>query len=45
MWTTTDSGTGTLMFYAGGTDAAGNPVDGTRTTVGLGGWNSIVLIS
>jgi hypothetical protein len=33
------------MFYAGGTNSAGDPVDGTRTTVGLSGWNSIVLIS
>lgn len=45
MWATTDSGTGTLMFYAGETNSAGDPVDGTRTTVGLSGWNSIVLIS
>lgn len=45
MWTTTNSGDGTLLFYAGETDSAGNPVDGTRTTVGFGGWNSIVLIS
>ncbi|MFF4833023.1 FG-GAP-like repeat-containing protein [Streptomyces sp. NPDC001315] len=45
LWTTTDSGTGTLMFYAGETDTDGNPVDGARSTVGLSGWNSIVLIS
>ncbi|MGK9461804.1 FG-GAP-like repeat-containing protein [Streptomyces sp. G6] len=45
MWTTTGSGTGTLMFYAGGADAAGNPVDGARSTVGPSGWNSIVLIA
>ncbi|MFF8973029.1 FG-GAP-like repeat-containing protein [Streptomyces sp. NPDC014995] len=45
LWATTDSGTGTLVFYAGGTNASGHPVDGPRTTVGLSGWNSIVLIS
>ncbi|MDI6518044.1 FG-GAP-like repeat-containing protein [Streptomyces coelicoflavus] len=45
MWTTTDSGTGTLMFYAGGTDTAGNPTDGARSTVGASGWDSIVLIA
>ncbi|MER7515456.1 FG-GAP-like repeat-containing protein [Streptomyces sp. NPDC126499] len=41
LWATTDEGTGTLMFYAGGTNASGDPVDGTRTTVGLGSWNTI----
>lgn len=45
MWATTNEGTGTLMFYAGKTDTAGNPVDGTRTTVGLSGWNAIRSIS
>jgi hypothetical protein len=39
------SGTGTLMFCAGEINASGTPVDGTRTTVGLSGWNAIVLIS
>ncbi|MER5883750.1 FG-GAP-like repeat-containing protein [Streptomyces sp. NPDC001941] len=42
LWTTT--GEGTLMFYAGGTNAAGHPVDGARSTVGPGGWNAIRAI-
>lgn len=33
------------MLCAGGADAAGNPVDGARRTVGPSGWNSIVLIA
>lgn len=45
LWATTDEGTGTLMFYAGETNGAGDPVDGTRTTVGLSGWNTIRAIS
>lgn len=45
MWATTNDGTGTLMFYAGGTNRAGEPVDGTRTVVGLSGWNTIRSIS
>ncbi|MGX8906462.1 FG-GAP-like repeat-containing protein [Streptomyces netropsis] len=45
LWTTTDEGTGTLMFYAGETNPAGHPVDGDRTTVGLSGWKSIRSIS
>ncbi|MET9437289.1 FG-GAP-like repeat-containing protein [Streptomyces sp. NPDC006551] len=45
LWTTTNEGTGTLMFYAGATGAAGDPVDGARTTVGLSGWNTIRSIS
>ncbi|CAM5536858.1 hypothetical protein SAVIM338S_04224 [Streptomyces avidinii] len=45
LWATTSEGTGTLMFYAGETNSAGNPVDGNRTTVGLSGWNTIRAIS
>ncbi|MFD9304688.1 FG-GAP-like repeat-containing protein [Streptomyces sp. NPDC060048] len=45
LWATTNEGTGTLMFYAGETNGAGNPVDGTRTTVGPSGWNTIRAIS
>ncbi|MER5634841.1 FG-GAP-like repeat-containing protein [Streptomyces nitrosporeus] len=45
MWATTDDGTGTLMYYAGGTGSAGDPVDGARTTVGQSGWNTIRSIS
>ncbi|MFD5147979.1 FG-GAP-like repeat-containing protein [Streptomyces sp. NPDC058401] len=45
LWATTNEGTGTLMFYAGETNGAGDPVDGTRTTVGASGWNTIRAIS
>ncbi|MGW5847130.1 hypothetical protein ACWFQ8_04020 [Streptomyces sp. NPDC055254] len=45
MWTTTNDGTGTLLFYAGGTDSAGAPADGPRTVVGLSSWNTIRSIS
>ncbi|MDV5147574.1 FG-GAP-like repeat-containing protein [Streptomyces sp. SBC-4] len=45
LWATTDAGTGTLLFYAGATGAAGHPVDGPRTTVGSSGWNAIRSIS
>ncbi|MFJ3436800.1 FG-GAP-like repeat-containing protein [Streptomyces cyaneofuscatus] len=45
MWTTTNEGTGTLMFYAGATGAAGHPVDGERTTVGASSWNTIRSVS
>ncbi|MEV6953406.1 FG-GAP-like repeat-containing protein [Streptomyces sp. NPDC051183] len=45
MWTTTGEGTGTLMFYAGEANGAGDPVDGTRTTVGQSGWNTVRSIS
>ncbi|MCY0929226.1 FG-GAP-like repeat-containing protein [Streptomyces sp. H27-H1] len=44
LWATTNEGTGTLMFYAGETNGAGDPVDGTRTTVGSSGWNTIRAI-
>lgn len=44
LWATTNEGTGTLLFYAGETNGAGNPVDGPRTTVGLSGWNTIRAI-
>lgn len=45
LWATTDEGSGTLLFYTGATNSSGDPLDGPRTTVGTGGWNSIVLIS
>lgn len=45
LWATTDEGTGTLLFYAGGTGASGTPVDGPRTTVGTGSWSTIRSIS
>ncbi|MFD8973365.1 FG-GAP-like repeat-containing protein [Streptomyces sp. NPDC059593] len=45
LWATTDEGTGTLLFYAGGTGASGTPVDGPRTTVGTGSWSAIQSIS
>ncbi|MER5484536.1 FG-GAP-like repeat-containing protein [Streptomyces sp. NPDC002812] len=45
LWATTNEGTGSLMFYAGGTNGAGDPVDGPRTTVGAGGWKAIRSIS
>ncbi|WP_328943195.1 FG-GAP-like repeat-containing protein [Streptomyces sp. NBC_00250] len=41
LWATTNEGTGTLLFYAGGTGDTGTPVDGPRTTVGLSSWNTI----
>ncbi|MET9469180.1 FG-GAP-like repeat-containing protein [Streptomyces sp. NPDC006544] len=44
LWATTNEGTGTLLFYAGGTNGAGEPVDGTRTTVGQSGWSTIRAI-
>ncbi|MEU7073537.1 FG-GAP-like repeat-containing protein [Streptomyces narbonensis] len=45
LWATTDEGTGTLLFYAGGTGASGTPVDGPRTTVGASSWSTIRSIS
>ncbi|MFZ3472064.1 FG-GAP-like repeat-containing protein [Streptomyces sp. 4.24] len=45
LWATTNEGTGALMFYAGETNGAGDPVDGTRTTVGQSGWNTVRAIS
>ncbi|MFD3781457.1 FG-GAP repeat domain-containing protein [Streptomyces sp. NPDC058612] len=45
VWATTNDGTGTLLFYAGKTNGAGDPVDGTRITVGPNGWNTIRAIS
>ncbi|MFI8346330.1 FG-GAP-like repeat-containing protein [Streptomyces sp. NPDC085596] len=45
MWTTTDDGTGTLLFYAGGNDTSGQPVDGPRTLVGPSGRKTIRSIS
>lgn len=45
MWTSTGDGTGTLMFYAGETNSAGNPVDGTRTVVGQSNWKTIRAIA
>ncbi|MFD3542878.1 FG-GAP-like repeat-containing protein [Streptomyces sp. NPDC058662] len=45
LWTTTNEGTGTLLFYAGATNGAGDPVDGARSQVGLSGWNTIRAIS
>ncbi|MFJ9576996.1 FG-GAP-like repeat-containing protein [Streptomyces sp. NPDC101191] len=45
LWATTDEGTGTLMFYAGGTNSDGDPSDGSRTTVGLSSWNTIRAIA
>ncbi|MEU8563100.1 hypothetical protein AB0C45_16625 [Streptomyces cyaneofuscatus] len=45
MWTTTNEGSGTLMFYAGATGAAGHPVDGERTTVGASSWSTIRSVS
>ncbi|MCX4982666.1 FG-GAP-like repeat-containing protein [Streptomyces sp. NBC_00572] len=45
LWATTNEGTGTLLFYAGGTGDTGTPVDGARTTVGLSSWNTIRSIS
>nr|WSX50472.1 FG-GAP-like repeat-containing protein [Streptomyces sp. NBC_00974] len=45
LWATTNEGTGTLLFYAGETNGAGDPVDGTRTTVGQSGWNTVRAIS
>lgn len=45
MWTTTSAGTGTLQFYAGGTNSAGNPADGPQNMVGPSGWSTITAIS
>ncbi|NYI07598.1 FG-GAP-like repeat-containing protein [Allostreptomyces psammosilenae] len=45
IYATTREGTGTLLFYRGGTDANGNPIDGPSTLVGNGGWNGIAFIS
>ncbi|MEU6440214.1 VCBS repeat-containing protein [Streptomyces sp. NPDC047046] len=45
LWATTGEGTGTLLFYAGGTSASGDPTDGPRTTVGLRSWNTIRALS
>ncbi|WP_329621857.1 FG-GAP-like repeat-containing protein [Streptomyces sp. NBC_01255] len=45
LWATTSEGTGTLLFYAGGTGDTGTPVDGSRTTVGTDSWSTIRSIS
>ncbi|MGX9923654.1 FG-GAP-like repeat-containing protein [Streptomyces sp. NPDC002248] len=45
LWATTSEGTGTLLFYSGGTSASGEPTDGPRTTVGLRSWNTIRALS
>lgn len=45
LWATTGDGTGTLLFYAGGTDTLGGPVDGPHTTIGASSWNTIRSIS
>ncbi|MFE5796648.1 FG-GAP-like repeat-containing protein [Streptomyces sp. NPDC056503] len=42
MWATTSDGTGRLLYYKGGTNTAGNPVDGPSTEVGTGGWNTTI---
>nr|WP_240982052.1 MULTISPECIES: FG-GAP-like repeat-containing protein [unclassified Streptomyces] len=41
LWATTGDGTGRLLFYKGGTNGSGNPVDGPSTEVGASGWSSI----
>ncbi|MFJ4478690.1 FG-GAP-like repeat-containing protein [Streptomyces xanthochromogenes] len=43
LWATT--GDGKLLFYSGGRDANGNPIDGSSTVIGSAGWNGIKTIS
>lgn len=43
LWATT--GDGKLLFYNGGRDANGNPIDGPSTVIGNAGWNTMKAIS
>ncbi|MET9291044.1 FG-GAP-like repeat-containing protein [Streptomyces sp. NPDC003077] len=45
LWATTAEGSGTLLYYKGGTNAAGHPVDGDATVIGPTGWKRIQAIS
>ncbi|MFI9113577.1 FG-GAP-like repeat-containing protein [Streptomyces venezuelae] len=43
MWAVTGDGTGRLLFYRGGTNGSGTPVDGASVEVGLSGWKSEIV--
>ncbi|MEU6961401.1 FG-GAP-like repeat-containing protein [Streptomyces chrestomyceticus] len=45
LWATTADGSGTLLFYKGGTNSAGNPADGDARIIGPTGWKRIQAIS
>ncbi|MEU7191866.1 FG-GAP-like repeat-containing protein [Streptomyces sp. NPDC045369] len=44
LWATTADGSGTLLYYKGGTGTAGDPTDGDARIVGPTGWKRIQAI-